>query len=189
MIEGHGDAAKPLWITELAWVGAARQLRDQQGPGGPGEDADARLQADPREPTAWNIQRLFCTTGVSRKRRASSCSFCGSAGLLNFNRTPKPASGVQGLHHRRRRRHRDDHPGPAQGSTSPTRPRPSSSPPTSWGSTFACKVDANSFLACASPFTPKAQLAAGPHTFSVRAVDAAGNASVIVSRSFRVNTH
>ena len=42
------------------------------------------------------------------------------------------------------------------------------------GATFRCQLDLNE-AACTSPFTPASDLTDGPHSFSVRATDAAGN--------------
>lgn len=42
------------------------------------------------------------------------------------------------------------------------------------GGTFQCRVDAGTFAACTSPYTPSAALPAGPHTFRVRAIGANG---------------
>ena len=43
------------------------------------------------------------------------------------------------------------------------------------GSTFECRIDGGSWSPCASPDTISPALAAGSHTFDVRATDAAGN--------------
>ncbi|RKQ92267.1 Ig-like protein group 3 [Solirubrobacter pauli] len=51
---------------------------------------------------------------------------------------------------------------------------------------FACTLDGAPFD-CVSPFTPQA-LADGPHVFTVKVFDAAGNASAVTSRSFTVDT-
>jgi hypothetical protein len=54
------------------------------------------------------------------------------------------------------------------------------------GATFQCSLDDGVFAACASPFTAP-PLAAGDHTFAVRALDAAGNADATpATDSFQV---
>lgn len=45
---------------------------------------------------------------------------------------------------------------------------------TETNSTFECRIDTGTFASCSSPFTSP-QLGDGPHTFEVRATDAAGN--------------
>ena len=55
-------------------------------------------------------------------------------------------------------------------------------------STFVCRVDAEAFAACTSPFT-SSTLANGPHTFEVKATDAATNEDATPATfSFTVNT-
>lgn len=51
---------------------------------------------------------------------------------------------------------------------------------------FVCTLDGVPFD-CVSPFTPQA-LADGPHVFTVKVFDAAGNESAVTSRSFTVDT-
>ena len=52
---------------------------------------------------------------------------------------------------------------------------------------FECRVDSDAFAACTSPFTASS-LSDGPHTFEVRATDAAHNTGSAASRSFTVDT-
>jgi hypothetical protein len=55
------------------------------------------------------------------------------------------------------------------------------------GSTFACRLDNGSFSSCASP-TNYANLSDGPHTFAVRATDAAGNTGPDVAYGWTIET-
>ena len=52
------------------------------------------------------------------------------------------------------------------------------------GATFQCSLDEGVFVTCVSPFIAQ-PLAAGDHTFAVRAIDAAGNVDASpATRSF-----
>lgn len=55
------------------------------------------------------------------------------------------------------------------------------------GVTFECRRDAESFAPCSSP-KAYANLPDGPHSFQVRATDAAGNVAAVVTRSFSIDT-
>jgi hypothetical protein len=60
------------------------------------------------------------------------------------------------------------------------------------GSSFECRFDADPFAPCSGPgetHTPPDPLPDGPHTFEVRAIDAAGNPDPLpASRAFDVDT-
>ncbi len=56
------------------------------------------------------------------------------------------------------------------------------------GSTFRCRLGQSSFAPCTSPRT-LGPLGDGGHRFVVRATDAAGNGSRLVSRTFTIDTH
>jgi hypothetical protein len=55
------------------------------------------------------------------------------------------------------------------------------------GSSFACRVDNGSFSSCASPKT-FSNLSDGPHTFAVRAIDAAGNTGPDLAYGWTIET-
>ena len=55
------------------------------------------------------------------------------------------------------------------------------------GATFECELDGGGFAACTSPHTT-AELSPGPHSFAVRATDAAGNTGSPATSSFTVDT-
>lgn len=58
---------------------------------------------------------------------------------------------------------------------------------TAGATVIECRFDAAEFAACTSPLAPGAPLGDGPHTFEVKATDAAGN-TANATRSFSVDT-
>jgi hypothetical protein len=179
----HGDQAKQLWITEFgsgsAQIGLAEQARRL--------NRAFRLILRNRE--AWRVQRLFWYRWRDPPPDTELlCRLCLSAGLLASDRTAKPALGafvaftaetvppVAGIVL-----------GPTEGGRTRDPTPGFSFASTEAGSTFACRIDARPFSPCGSTYTAP-RLSDGPHAFSVRATDAAGNESAIVSRSFIVDT-
>ena len=128
---------------------------------------------------AWNVQRLFWFLWRDPRRGpcAAGCSICGSAGLLRYNRTAKPAyTAFRGFTAETTPPAASITGGPAQGGftkdPTPTFTFDSNEP----GSTFVCRFDGGPFKPCASPYTGP-PLSDGAHTFSVKAIDAPGNES------------
>jgi hypothetical protein len=190
VMRSRRDAATPLWINEIAW-GSARADRIGINKGAAGQARMLRrsFKLILSHRTAWNIEHLFWYHWRDPRRSRASCSFCGSAGLLGFNRAAKPSFGAF-------RRFSDEKTppvaritrGPLNGGlvndATPTFRFTSSEP----GSTFGCHFDAGAFYPCSSPFTPLGARANGTHTFYVRAIDASGNVSTSQSRTFAIDT-
>jgi hypothetical protein len=89
----HGDRGTPLWITELGWgsappdrFGLNKRLSGQK------RLLSGSFKLIRRHRNAWKVQRVFWFDWRDPgKREPVQCSFCASAGLLNHNRSPKPA--------------------------------------------------------------------------------------------------
>jgi hypothetical protein len=191
VMKSRGDGATPLWLTELAWGSAPPdRFGINKGLTGQAQMLSGSYKMILSHRTAWNVQRLFWLLWRDPATlKAGTCSFCGSAGLLRYDRTTKPAySTFRGFTAETTPPQASITAGPGQGSFTKD-PTPSftftSNEP---GSTFVCRVDAGAFKPCGSPYTTPL-LADGIHAFSVKAIDAPGNESQIVSRSFTVDTH
>jgi hypothetical protein len=186
----RGDRATPLWVTEFAWGSAPPdRFGINKGLTGQAQLLTSSYRMILSNRTVWNVQRLFWYRLRDPRYPVAQCSFCGSAGLVRYDQSTKPAyfafrafsaettppvARITG--------------GPAQGGftrdPTPTFSFSSSEP----GSTFVCRFGAQPYAPCSSPFTRGSPLPNGPATFSVKAIDAPGNESAAVSRSFTVDT-
>jgi hypothetical protein len=193
VMKRHGDEGTPLWLTEFGWGSAPPdRFGINQGPAGQARLLRGSFQLALQHRAAWNVQRLYWflwRDPAPDSAFAHRCSFCGSAGLLRNNRTAKAAFSAYTQFSA------DKAPpqviigsGPQQGGftkdPTPTFSFSSSEP----GSTFICRLGQQPFTRCTSPRT-LAPLSDGGHRFAIRATDAAGNGSQIVSRTFTVDTH
>jgi putative glycosyl hydrolase len=187
----HGDGATPLWITEFAWgSGPPDQFCKNKRETGQRDLLISSFNLILQNRTAWNLQRLYWflwRDPASGSDYAQFCSICGTAGLLRNDRTKKPAyNAFTGFTAETTRPVASISGGPSAGSFTNDSTPTFSFASNEAGSTFVCRYDSSPFTACSSPYTRS--LANGAHTFSVKAIDAPGNESLIVSRSFTVDT-
>jgi Glycosyl hydrolase catalytic core len=89
----HGDGSTPLWLTELGW-GSGKPNRFGLNKGLQGQarilEGSFRLVEDNR--SEWHVPRLFWFDWRDPPPGSpQSCSFCSSAGLLQYNGFPKPS--------------------------------------------------------------------------------------------------
>jgi len=191
----HGDAATPLWLTEFAWGSAPPdRFGINQGLTGQARMLKRSYELILDHRSEWRIGRLFWYHWRDPLDPEATCSFCSSAGLLRSNRSAKPAlTPFKGFTTDTTPpvAHFISPPTPTEGSVI-NDPTPKfkfdSTDPAYPGATYQCHVDANSFKTCRSPFTT-APLSDGAHSFSVKAIDPAGNESAVVTRAFMVDSH
>jgi chitodextrinase len=186
----YGDAEKTLWLTEVGWgSGPPDQYGINKGITGQDQMLDGAFDMILHSRRTWKVERVFWFYWRDPSTPAGTCSFCGTAGLLNYDRTPKPAYDTfTGYTAETTPPQASITAGPSSGGftndSTPTFSFASNEP----GSTFQCHFDAQAFATCAPPFTRPSPLSDGPHAFFVKAIDASGNESAVVSRSFTVDT-
>lgn len=91
----NGGASTPLWLTELAW-GSAAPDKFELNKGLPGQSdlMAGAFRTILHNRSDWNVQRVFWfdwRDPFPGSVVAKACSFCGSAGLLNYQGVPKPS--------------------------------------------------------------------------------------------------
>ena len=92
VMNGHADAATPLWISEIAWGSAPPdQIGINKGPTGQAKLLRRAFKLILANRAAWKVEHLFWYHWRDPRVSQASCSFCASAGLLKFNRTAKPS--------------------------------------------------------------------------------------------------
>jgi polysaccharide biosynthesis protein PslG len=89
----HSDQATPLWITEIGWGSAPPdKFGINQGLQGQNTMLKKSFGLILSHQKQWNVGRLFWFDWRDpSKSGIVKCSFCASAGLLRYDRTPKPA--------------------------------------------------------------------------------------------------
>jgi polysaccharide biosynthesis protein PslG len=91
----HGDGSTPIWLTELAWgSGPPDKFKLNKGPPGQADLMASAFRTILNHQSSWNVRRVFWfdwRDPAPGSVVAKACSFCGTAGLLNFLSVPKPA--------------------------------------------------------------------------------------------------
>ena len=92
-INRNSGRKTPVWITELGW-GSGRPDRHglSKGPVGQARLLTAVFKMILSHRQVWNVRRLFWFDWRDPKQpRTVKCTFCATAGLLNYDHSRKPA--------------------------------------------------------------------------------------------------
>jgi len=84
----NGDAATPLYVTEMGWGSASFESRWERGPAGQARELDRAFAMLTANRLRWNIGGVWWFSWTDQ---SGSCQFCDSAGLLTADREAKPA--------------------------------------------------------------------------------------------------
>jgi hypothetical protein len=103
-----GAGKKDLWLDEVGWGSAQDRFSLNKGQRGQAKMLRKSLALTLENRRKWNVDHLYWFDWRDPDPGgADRCSFCDSAGLLNFDRTRKPSyrefrhfTGMQGKSHR-----------------------------------------------------------------------------------------
>ncbi|HEX3173369.1 MAG TPA: hypothetical protein VHQ43_04000 [Solirubrobacterales bacterium] len=84
----HGDAATPLYVTELGWGSDGFQTRWERGLQGQARELDQAFSLLDNHRAAWRIGGVWWFSWADID---GGCQFCDSAGLLTQGREGKPS--------------------------------------------------------------------------------------------------
>ncbi len=84
----NGDAATPLYVTEMGWGSAGFESRWERGPRGQARELNRSFRLLSENRRRWRIGGVWWFSWTDA---AGSCQFCDSAGLLTSRREAKPA--------------------------------------------------------------------------------------------------
>jgi hypothetical protein len=84
----HGDAATPLYVTELGWGSDSFQTRWERGPLGQARELDQAFSILTANRDRWRVAGAWWFSWADA---GQFCQFCDSAGLLTDRREAKPA--------------------------------------------------------------------------------------------------
>lgn len=85
-----GAGRKDLWLDEVGWGSANDGFRLNKGKRGQAKMIRKSFALTLKNRRKWNIDHLYWFDWRD-PRQANGCSFCGSAGLLKFDRSHKPS--------------------------------------------------------------------------------------------------
>lgn len=84
----HGDAATPLYVTELGWGSDSYESRWERGLLGQARELDRAFSMLAHHRRAWRIGGVWWFSWADA---SNACQFCDSAGLLTERREAKPS--------------------------------------------------------------------------------------------------
>jgi len=88
VMRAHGDARKPIYVTELGWGSSPGPTRWERGLGGQARELDRAFSLLSANRQRWKVRGVWWFTWSDE---GGSCSFCSSAGLLTADRKAKPS--------------------------------------------------------------------------------------------------